>query len=127
VAEPRLALVILAVEDLGRATEFYAAVFGWPRTVATPVYVELALPAGMRLGLYDRRGFARNVGHLPAARASTVTATELYCYVDEVERTLAAVVAAGGTLLGAAAPRDWGDVVGYAGDLDGNVLALAAT
>ncbi len=53
----RLALVILAVENVARSVAFYGAVFGWRQRVATPVYVELACPSGMRLGLYDRRSF----------------------------------------------------------------------
>ena len=124
-AEPRLALVILAVESLPRSVELYTQAFGWAKTVDTPGYVELALPGGMRLGLYDREGYARNIGQAPAPSPSGATATELYFYVEDLEATFARVLAAGGTPLAPIAPRPWGDVVGYVADPDGNVLALA--
>jgi len=59
-----LGLVIFAVDDVDIAARFYRDAFAWEETVTTPVYVEMSLPAGMRFGLYDRLGFARNVGDL---------------------------------------------------------------
>jgi predicted enzyme related to lactoylglutathione lyase len=124
-SEPRLGLVILAVEQLARSAAFYDQAFGWRRTVDSPVYVELALPGGMRLGLYDRHAFRRTIGHMPATRPTEVTATELYVYVDDLDAAVTNVCGAGGRILSPAAARDWGDVVGYLADPDGNVLALA--
>jgi predicted enzyme related to lactoylglutathione lyase len=123
--EPRLALVILAVDDLARSAAFYDQAFGWPRTIESPVYIELALPGGMRLGLYARDGFRRTIGHSPAPAPADVTATELYVYVADIDLASRKVLDAGGRTLGRAAARDWGDVVGYLSDPDGNVLALA--
>jgi len=57
----RLAIVILGVADIPRALGFYRSVFGWTLEVETPVYVEFSLPDDMRLGLYQRDAFARNV------------------------------------------------------------------
>ena len=57
----RLGLVILAVGDLPRASTFYRSVFGRMAVIDTPVYSEFELPAGMRLGLYERGAFARAV------------------------------------------------------------------
>jgi predicted enzyme related to lactoylglutathione lyase len=123
---PSLALVVLAVPDLPAALRFYRAAFDWPQTVDAPVYAELSLPAGMRLGLYLREGFARNAGSLPHRIPNGALApTELYLLVPDVSAALARVAAAGGRILAAAAPRDWGEVVGYAADPAGNVLALA--
>ena len=123
--ESRLALVIVAVESLARSVELYTRAFGWTKTVDTPVYVELAVPGGMRLGLYDRQGFARNIGELPAPSPSTVTSTELYVYVEDLEASFERVLSAGGRVLSPIARRGWGDIVGYLADPDGNVLALA--
>ena len=81
----KLVLTILAVDDLERAMVFYSNAFGWTRTVVTPAYAEYAMSDGMRFGLYERRGFAQNVGQLPArAPEGGVTATELYFYVDDM-------------------------------------------
>jgi len=125
-AAARLGIVILAVEDLQRAATFYNRLFAWPHQVDSPSYIELLLPEGMRLGLYDRHGFARNTGQAPVPVPSgDIAATELYLYVDDVAATLARATAVGGRLLSPAAPRDWGDEVAYLTDPDGNVVALA--
>lgn len=122
----RHALTILAVEDLRRAANFYAAAFGWPRSVDAPIYVELALPEGMRLGLYERAGFARNTGRAPARiAAGELAPTELYLYPDDLAQAIRRLEAAGARLLSARAPRDWGDDAAYYADPDGNVLVVA--
>ncbi len=122
----RHALTILAVEDLARAAAFYDAAFGWPRAVDVPVYVEYQLPGSMRLGLYDRRGFGRNVGALPhPTPPGALAPTELYFHADDVAVADAALVAAGASVLSPRAPRDWGDEAAYFGDPDGNVLVIA--
>jgi predicted enzyme related to lactoylglutathione lyase len=122
----RLGLVILAVRDLPRAVSFYRQAFGWPTAVETPVYVEFSLPAGLRLGLYGRHGYARNTGSLPVAPApGSLTATELYLYPADLEPALARIEEAGARLLSPLTPRDWGDEAAYYADPDGNVVVLA--
>ena len=122
----RLALVILAVADLPRARAFYDAAFGWPAEVDVPVYVEYALPAGMRVGLYDRAGFARNTGEPPALPPPAgTTATELYLFPEDLSAAIESVEAAGARALSPRAPRHWGDEAAYFLDPDGNVLVLA--
>ena len=119
-------LTILAVVDLARAATFYRAAFGWPARVEVPVYVELELPDGRGLGLYQREGYARNTGVLPAAVApGAITGTEIYWRCDDLARTLERLDRAGARLLSPLAPRPWGDEVAYVADPDGNVLALA--
>ncbi|MCA9708571.1 MAG: VOC family protein [Myxococcales bacterium] len=125
-ASPRLALVILAVADLPRAVAFWSEAFGLRPTVQTPVYVELALEGGPRLGLYDRRGFGRNLGVEPAAPSPTAPQpTELYFHCDDLDQAIAQVQQAGGVLLSARALRDWGDEAAYFRDPDGNVVVVA--
>ena len=122
----RHVLTILAVEDLARAKAFYEAAFGWERLVDVPVYVELAVPGGMRLGLYARDGFAHNTGQAPAPTpAGAITPTELYLWVDDLDGALERMTGAGARLLSARAARDWGDEAAYFADPDGNVVVLA--
>lgn len=122
----RHVLTILAVEDLPRARTFYLQAFGWSIAIDLPVYVELSMPGGMRLGLYDRDGFVRNTG-MPASVASDgrTTATEVYFHVDELEPAIGRLRAAGARELSALAVRPWGDEAIYFADPDGNVLVLA--
>lgn len=122
----RHVLTILAVSDLARAVRFYDAAFGWTKEVDTPVYIELALPGGMRLGLYERHGFGRNTGQVPALVAEgELRPTELYLHCDDVVHAIERVRTAGGRELSALAARDWGEEVAYFADPEGNVLALA--
>jgi predicted enzyme related to lactoylglutathione lyase len=125
--QARHVLTILAVDDVARATAFYRDAFAWPQVVAVPVYAELAVPGGMRLGLYARDGFARNTGRPPGrVPADHVTATELYLHVDDLDAAIARLRAAGAVELGPRARRDWGDDAAYFADPDGNVVVVAA-
>jgi predicted enzyme related to lactoylglutathione lyase len=127
VSVARHVLTILAVSDLARAGSFYDAAFGWPRTVDAPAYIEMALPGGQRLGLYERRSFGRNTGAVPfAAPAGALAPCELYLHVDDLEAAIERLERAGARPLSARARRDWGDEVAYFADPDGIVIAVAA-
>jgi uncharacterized glyoxalase superfamily protein PhnB len=94
--------------------------------VDLPVYVEMEVPTGLRVGLFDRQGYSGNTGE-PSAPTPVrgTTASELYLRVDDVDAALARLLAAGARLLSPAAPRAWGDVAGYVADPDGNVVAVS--
>ena len=123
----RHVLTILAVDDLPRAVAFYRAALSLAHTVDAPVYAELSDDAGMRLGLYRRDGFAKNVGGVtpPAVAPGALSSTELYFHVDDLGAAVAALERAGARLLSARAMRDWGDEAAYFADPDGNVIAVA--
>jgi len=124
--QTRLGLVILAVDDLPRARTFYRTAFDWPAVADVPVYCEFSLPHGMRLGLYDRRGFARNTGESPEKLPDgRLAPTELYFYPDDIDSAERRLAEAGARRLGERAPRDWGDEASYFADPDGNVIVLA--
>jgi predicted enzyme related to lactoylglutathione lyase len=116
-AQPKLVLIILAVRDLPRAVAFYRAAFDWPIRVEVPVYVEMEMPGGQRVGLYHHEGFARNTG-LPAAGvpAEHTAATELYFHTEELPATIERLRQAGARLLSAPALRPWGDEAAYFAD-----------
>lgn len=121
-----LSAVILAVTDLPRAVAFYRAVTGWAPRIEAPVFVELAGPQGVGLGLYLRGGFAVNTGVAAAAApVEGTTATELYLHVADLDAAVARCEAAGATPLSARAVRGWGDEAAYFADPDGNVVVVA--
>ena len=125
-SETRHVLTILAVDDVARAAAFYVAAFGWTRTVEVPVYVELALPGGMRLGVYERHGYGANTGRAPIRiDPGEIGPTELYLRTDDLDGAVARAMDAGARMLSPCAMRAWGDDVAYLADLDGNVIALA--
>jgi uncharacterized glyoxalase superfamily protein PhnB len=124
----RHVLTVLAVPDLVRAAEFYERAFGFRREVSVPVYVELAVPGGMRLGLYERRSFGRNTNQVPVETPSgELAATELYFHVDDLDAAVERLRAAGARELSARAKRDWGDEAAYFADPFGNVVVVAKT
>ena len=121
-----LSLVILAVADPAASAAFYRAAFGWLAAVEVPVYVELALPGGRGLGLYQREAFAANTGVVPsAAPAGGLSPAELYLRVDDLGAAVAALEAAGARTLSPAKPRPWGDEAAYFADPDGHVVVVA--
>lgn len=123
---PRVAVVILAVQDLERSARFYQAAFGWPRRVDVPVYVEFATPGGLRLGVYERHAFARNTRALPATvDAGAVGPAEVYLHTDDLEAVVERVGRAGGRLVDGLSARAWGDEAAYFTDPDGHVIAVA--
>lgn len=124
-AEPQHLLTILAVGDLARSVAFYETVFGWPRRVDTPVYVEFELP-GAGLGVYQRQGFAKNTGQEPTAVSKgAITATEIYLRPPDLEAVLQRLQATGARQLSALSPRPWGEEAAYFVDPDGNVVTVA--
>jgi catechol 2,3-dioxygenase-like lactoylglutathione lyase family enzyme len=131
----RLAIVVLATDDLDRSVTFYQGLTGWARAVDTPVFVELA-GDGARLALYDVRSYAANldgatpdVEVLPPAVAAPdrtgVNRTELYLEVPDAEDAVARAIVLGARLLSPVRPRSWGQPVGYVMDPDGTVIGLA--
>jgi predicted enzyme related to lactoylglutathione lyase len=82
--------VVVAVEDVARAEEFYGNAFGWTRSLAWPeTYTELDLPGDDWLGLYRRDGFAEEAGAHPVKVASGKhTGTELYVHVDDIDAAI---------------------------------------
>ncbi len=122
----QLGLVVLATGNLAASTAFYKSAFGWKQNVAAPSYSEFLLPDRMRLGLYQREGFAKNTGILPhVVPAGAIAPTELYFYADDPEAVLKKAIKAGARLLSPLHARDWGDEVGYCAEPDGNVIAIA--
>jgi predicted enzyme related to lactoylglutathione lyase len=122
----RRVLLVLSCEHVARARAFYERAFGWPVKADLPVYVEMEVPTGLRVGLYARDLYAGNTGEpaAPAPRDGT-SACELYLYVDDPQAALDRLVAAGGRLLTPVSPRRWGDEAGYVADPEGNVVAVA--
>jgi catechol 2,3-dioxygenase-like lactoylglutathione lyase family enzyme len=123
----RLALVILAVQDVGRSRDFYARALGWEVHVDEPVYAELQDSDGMRLGLYDRAAYTVNTEAPVHASvpAGAVASTELYFLSEDLHTSIARLQAAGARLLTDVASRSWGDEAAYLADLDGNVVVVA--
>lgn len=117
--------VVLAVEDVDRAYDFYRAAFGWESHLEWPgEYVELVLPDNDRLGLYRRDGYADTAGAQPADLNGHVSPAYLYVRVEDVGEAEKRLRDAGAKALSPRSERGWGDEAAYYADPDGNVVAV---
>lgn len=122
-----LALTILYVQDLPRATQFYDAAFGWPKSVEVPVYVEYRVNDGARLGLMPQGHSRHFLGEELGARVPMdgCPRAEVYLRVEDLDGAVARLEALGAVCTSPRAPRSWGDEAAYYLDHDGYVLAVA--
>ena len=134
----KIFFITLAVDDLDRAVAFYRDGLGWPTeglvgrefhdelTGADGTIAIFTLDDGLLLTLYERTNLAKDAS-LPAGPPSS---TEFSLGVPaqsqaEVDRLLAQVEAAGGTLTAPAHLRPFGVYSGYVTDLDGHLFEIA--
>ncbi len=122
----RLQTILLAVEDVQRAAEFYRSAFGWETAIDLPVIVDFKLPGGGSLSVYKREGFNRNTeSESVLVVGGQTSSTELYFHCDDLATAIENIQAAGARSLSPLSERGWGDEAAYFADPDGNVIALA--
>ncbi|MFY0409526.1 VOC family protein [Solicola sp. PLA-1-18] len=117
--EQRLNYVTLAVADVGRSRAFYVDGLGWEPALEVPGEVlMIPLGAGLVLSLWSRDGFVDEVGE-PSPGLAPLTLAHNVADEAGVDAAVADAVAAGGTLVGPAAHREWGGYTAYVADPDG--------
>jgi uncharacterized protein len=123
--EPRISFVTLGVQDLERATRFYADVLRLPR-IPTPPEVSFFEMGRTWLALYPRELLAADAG-VPAEGSGFrgFTLAHNVRSAAEVDRLLAEVAAAGGRLVKPGGRADWGGYTGYFADPDGVLWEVA--
>jgi uncharacterized protein len=135
---PKIFFITLAVDDLDRSVAFYRDGLGWPTdgivgqefhdelTGADGTIAIFTLDGGLLLTLYERTNLAKDAS-LPAGPPSS---TEFSLGIPaasqaEVDRLLAQVEAAGGTLTAPAHMRPFRVYSGYFTDPDGHLFEIA--
>jgi hypothetical protein len=124
--EPRITLVTLGVADLERAIRFYEHGLGLPRREPQLQGVAFFRMEGAWLSLFPREDLAHDA--TVASEGSGFRAFSLAHNVPDaadVDRVLAEAVAAGATLVKAAATASWGGRSGYFADPDGFLWEVA--
>ncbi|WP_028450863.1 VOC family protein [Chitinibacter tainanensis] len=121
---PRLNLILLGVNDLARASAFYAAL-GWPQAPTSHAgFVKIDL-GGVVLGLLDRAELAKDC--LAPVQSHSGFAGFALVYIAhsaaEVSTVLAAAAACGAEIVKPATTTAWG-VAGYFRDLDGHLFEV---
>ena len=123
-----LTTVMLGVEDLARSTIFYSEGLGCSIEQDFPAFVSLKTGEGTSsIALYERAAAAADAGVAP--EGSGFPGVSLHCIVDSaaaVDALMDRAVAAGGTIVRAAAKAQWGGYFGYFSDPDGHLWKVAA-
>jgi catechol 2,3-dioxygenase-like lactoylglutathione lyase family enzyme len=123
--QPRLSLVTLGVEDLARATRFYAEVLELPRLPSPPSVAFFELGRTW-LSLYAREALAEDAA-VPAAGSGFrgFTLAHNVASEAEVDALLRHVAERGGRIVKPAQRADWGGYSGYFADPDGFLWEVA--
>lgn len=103
--------IIFPVRDLAAATRLYATLLGVEPTVDAPYYVG-----------FDLHG--QHVGLDPNGHSKGMTGPVGYWHVDDVNKSVEALTAAGGELQGAISDVGGGKLIATVQDADGNVIGL---
>jgi uncharacterized protein len=122
---PRLTLVTLGVEDLGRSVAFYEAL-GWRRSSAGGEGVAFFQLGGMALSLFPREDLAKDAG--VAGDGAGFRGFALAHNTESRETAdaaMAAALAAGATVVKPMQEAFWGGYSGYFADPDGVLWEIA--
>lgn len=117
--KPHITLITLAVSDLNRSIEFYENGLGLPRKEG-PEGIAFFKTEGTMLSLYPREKLAEDIAISPDGSGfQGFTLAHNVPSSDDVDRTLAEAVAAGGELVKPGQKVFWGGYSGYFRDPDG--------
>ncbi len=121
--------IMLGVRDLARAKRFYAEGLGCKIEQDYPNFVSLYLGNGSSsLALYEWEAAAQDAGVSP--EGSGFRGASFHFIVpsrEEVDKVMGEAVAAGGGVVKAAAPAQWGGYYGYFSDPDGYLWKVATS
>lgn len=122
--EPRISLITLGVDDIGRAKTFYEAL-GWRgQEVEATVFFQAG---GSVLVLWGRDQLAADAKVDDTARGAFdgVALAHNVRTHDEVDAILAVAAAAGAIITSPAGPTSYGGYAGYFADPDGHCWEIA--
>lgn len=130
--QPRIDVITLGVDDLGRALAFYRALglespgiigteFRRDETTPGGAAAMFELEGGLILALYARPDLAKDANLPVGTPAPEFSIGHLVASRDEVDALLAKAEAAGATLTDEPHERPWGIYSGYFRDPDGHL------
>lgn len=118
---------ILFVADQNRSRDFYTKILGLKPVLDVPGMTEYELNPWCLLGLMPEEGISRILsGKTPAPESGNgIPRCELYLSVDNPDESLQRAVSNGALLIDPVKERNWGHIVGYVQDYDGNIIAFS--
>ena len=124
--DQRITLVTLGVADLERSLRFYRDGLGWtPSGQSMEGEIAFIQLNGLVLALWPRTELAGDARLAVDDGWGGVALAQNHRSREAVDAAVAAVVAAGGTVLKAPVATDWGGYSGYVADPDGHPWELA--
>jgi uncharacterized protein len=124
VVEQRISLITLGVADLARSRRFYEQGLGWEPLSALDEIAFYQLP-GIGLALFERKALEADAGRPIDGRFSGFAIAINERSREDVDRTIAQAVAAGGQVTKSAETASWGGYSGYFADPDGHHWEVA--
>ena len=116
--------IILIVEDLERALQFYTGVLGLRLGHRSGDYAQLDTGA-TRLALYTRGAMAKTLSLSLDAPAANAPGFEIGFKVADVDAAFSELVARGAPAVVPPTDRFWGQRTAYVRDPDGHLIELA--
>ena len=116
--------MILIVEDLDRALEFYTGVLGLRLGHRAGDYAQLDTGA-TRLALYTRSAMAKTLGTSLKKPAANAPGFEIGFKVPQVDVAFSELLARGAVPVVSPTDRFWGQRTAYVRDPDGHLIELA--
>lgn len=120
-------MFIIYVKDQDKSKDFYKKVFQQEPVLDIEGISEFTLADNVSFGIMPESGIMRILDDkIPnPAMARGIPRNELYLYVNDIDDYIKRVFDAGGKIISGPKLRNWGKVVAYCMDIDGNILAFA--
>jgi len=123
--DPRISLITLGVEDIGRATAFYERL-GWKKAAASQDSITFIQLKGIVLGLFSREKLAEDARVENTERGfSGVTLAHNVASERGVDAVFKFALACGATAVKQPEKVFWGGYSGYFADPDGHLWEIA--
>ena len=122
-------LFIIYVKDQNKSKVFYENILGVKPSLDVQGMTEFTINQFTKLGLMPETGIAKILGNnVPnPASANGIPRCEIYLFVDDPQQSYKNAINSGAKPICEAKTYDWGDIVAYCADLDGNIIAFAKT
>ena len=125
--KPKISIITLGVDDLERATHFYADGLGLPKHDFEGGKISFFSLQGTWLALYPRDELAKDIGLAVSTQAgfSGIALAHNVASKAEVDAVLDQAVSAGARLIKPAVEVFWGGYSGYFQDTEGHYWEVA--
>ncbi|MCW9025045.1 MAG: VOC family protein [Gammaproteobacteria bacterium] len=123
--KPRISMITLGVNDMGKSVKFYRDGLGFPQMESSPE-VAFFMLNGSWLGLYGHNALAQDAEVSAEGRGFNGFALAHNVASEaEVNQTIEQALSAGATLSKSAQKTSWGGYSGYFKDPDGYLWEIA--